>query len=80
MVQGEKGNIDLANDFIHLQVVEKEDQVQHDRDNAGSERLDVHNLFEHPNRNFVLVEGAPGSRKSTLCKYICHQWARRAEG
>ena len=47
MVQGEKGNIDLANDFIHLQVVEKEDQVQHGGDNAGSEKLDVHNLFEH---------------------------------
>ena len=47
MVQGEKGNMDLANDFIHLQVVEKEDQVQHGGDNAGSEKLDVHNLFEH---------------------------------
>jgi ABC-type ATPase involved in cell division len=72
--------MDLANDFIHLQVVKKKDQVQLDGDNAGSERLDIHTLFEHLERNFVFVEGASGSGKSTLCKYICQQWARGAEG
>ena len=41
MVEGTEGNMDLATDFINLQVVEKKDKVQRDGDNAESERLDV---------------------------------------
>lgn len=38
--------------------------------------IQLHEIFDKTKGNVVLLEGAPGSGKTTLCWYICQEWGR----
>ena len=73
MIQKEKiqrGKID--NDFIRLSITGKVDDIL-----QLKTPVDIKNIFTicGDKRRFVLIEGAPGSGKSTLTLHICQEWA-----
>ena len=51
----------------------KDDQMSKKKE---KHRIELEDIFKNTGnkRNVVLIEGAPGSGKSTLCVYICQQW------
>ncbi|XP_064391362.1 NACHT, LRR and PYD domains-containing protein 5-like [Halichondria panicea] len=75
MIQKEKiqrGRID--DEFVRLSITGKIDDIL-----LQKTPIDLMNIFsEIGNRqNFVLIEGAPDSGKSTLALHICQEWAKR---
>ena len=62
----------IEDDFIRLTITGKVDDILHKKTPVNLE-----NIFSDCNRKrkLVLVEGAPGSGKSTLCLHICQEWA-----
>ena len=44
--------------------------------NNVKHQIELENIFEDTSnkRKVVLIEGAPGSGKSTLCVHICQEW------
>ena len=75
MIQKEeiqRGSID--DDFIRLTITGKVDDILQKKTPVNLE-----NIFSNCDAEIklVLVEGAPGSGKSTLCLHICQEWAKR---
>ena len=73
MIRNEKiqrGRID--NEFIRLTITGKVDDILQKKT-----PIDLDNIFSDCDRKrkVVLLEGAPGSGKSTLCLHICQEWA-----
>ena len=73
MIQKEeiqRGRID--DEFIRLTITGKVDDTLQKKT-----PVDLENIFSDCDRKrkLVLVEGAPGSGKSTLCLHICQEWA-----
>ena len=62
----------IEDDFIRLTITRKVDDILHKKT-----PVDLENIFSDCDRKrkLVLVEGAPGSGKSTLCLHICQEWA-----
>ena len=73
MIQKEeiqRGRID--DEFIRLTITGKVNDILHKKT-----QVNLENIFSgcDRKRKLVLVEGAPGSGKSTLCLHICQEWA-----
>ena len=66
----QRGRIEDA--FIRLTITGKVDDILHKKTPVNLE-----NIFSDCDRKrkLVLIEGAPGSGKSTLCLHICQEWA-----
>ena len=66
----QRGRID--DEFIRLTITGKVDDILHKKT-----PVDLENIFSECDRRrkLVLIEGAPGSGKSTLCLHICQEWA-----
>ena len=66
----QRGRID--DEFIRLTITGKVDDILQKKT-----QIDLKNIFSDCDRKrkLVLVEGAPGSGKSTLCLHICQEWA-----
>ena len=66
----QRGRID--DDFIRLTITGKVDDILQKKTPVNLE-----NIFSNCDAEIklVLVEGAPGSGKSTLCLHICQEWA-----
>ena len=62
----------IEDDFIRLTITGKVDDILHKKTPVNLE-----NIFSDCDRKrkLVLVEGAPGSGKSTLTMHICQEWA-----
>ena len=62
----------IEDDFIRLTITGKVDDILHKKTPVNLE-----NIFSGCDRKkkLVLVEGAPGSGKSTLTLHICQEWA-----
>ena len=62
----------IEDDFIRLTITGKVDDILHKKTPVNLE-----NIFSDCDRKrkLVLVEGAPGSGKSTLTLHICQEWA-----
>ena len=62
----------IEDDFIRLTITGKVDDILHKKTPVNLE-----NFFSDCDRKrkLVLIEGAPGSGKSTLCLHICQEWA-----
>ena len=67
----QRGRID--NEYIRLTITGKVDDILQKKT-----PVDLENIFSDcaPEIKLVLVEGAPGSGKSTLCLHICQEWAK----
>ena len=66
----QRGRID--DEFIRLTITGKVDDILQKKT-----PVDLDNIFSECDRRrkLVLVEGAPGSGKSTVCLHICQDWA-----
>ena len=66
----QRGSVD--DEFIWLTITGKVDDILQKKT-----PVDLKNIFSNcvRKRKLVLVEGAPGSGKSTLCLHICQEWA-----
>ena len=66
----QRGRID--DEFIRLTITGKDDDILQKKTPA-----DLENILSDCDRKrkVVLLEGAPGSGKSTLCLHICQEWA-----
>ena len=66
----QRGRVD--DEFIRLTITGKVDDILQKKT-----PVDLENIFSDCDRKrkLVLVEGAPGSGKSTLCLHICQEWA-----
>ena len=66
----QRGRID--DEFIRLTITGKVDDILQKKS-----PVDIENIFSDCDSEIklVLVEGAPGSGKSTLCLHICQEWA-----
>ena len=67
----QRGRID--DEFVRMSITGKVDDILHsktpvDLENIISEREKI--------RNLILIEGAPGSGKSTLSLHICQEWGK----
>ena len=62
------------NTFVRLSVKGKLDNIQQERS-----LIKLQEIFKElkGKRKIVLLEGAPGSGKSTLSRYICQQWSKK---
>ena len=62
----------MNNEFIRLTITGKVDDILQKKT-----PIDLDNIFSDCDRKrkVVLLEGAPGSGKSTLCLHICQEWA-----
>ena len=62
----------IEDNFIRLTITGKVDDILQKKT-----PVDLENIFSHCDRKrkLVLVEGAPGSGKSTLTQHICQEWA-----
>ena len=69
--QVDKKNID--NDFVRKSITGKVDDILQEK--VPIELKDIFSKVDAGKRRKVLLEGAPGSGKSTLSLHICHQWA-----
>ncbi len=73
MIQKEeiqRGRID--DEFVRLTITGKIDDIL-----LRKTPVNLMNIFSEikDRRKFVLIEGAPGSGKSTLTLHICQEWA-----
>ena len=66
----QRGRID--DEFIQLTITGKVDDILQKKT-----PVDLQNIFNDcdPEIKLLLIEGAPGSGKSTLCLHICQEWA-----
>ena len=66
----QRGRVD--DEFIRLTITGKVDDILQKKT-----PVDLENIFSDCDRKrkVVLLEGAPGSGKSTLCLHICQEWA-----
>ena len=66
----QRGRVD--DEFIRLTITGKVDDILQKKT-----PIDLENIFSDCDRKrkVVLLEGAPGSGKSTLCLHICQEWA-----
>ena len=66
----QRGRVD--DEFIRLTITGKVDDILQKKT-----PVDLENIFSDCDRKrkIVLLEGAPGSGKSTLCLHICQEWA-----
>ena len=63
----------VENDFVRKTITGKVDDILQEK--VPIELKDIFSKIEKEKRRKVLLEGAPGSGKSTLSLHICHQWA-----
>ena len=68
----ERGRID--DDFVRLTITGKVDDILHKKVPVRLEELFG---LDQSKRKMILIEGAPGSGKSTLSLSICQRWSKR---
>ena len=59
--------------FVRMSITGKVDDILHSKT-----PVDLENIFSEreKGRNLILIEGAPGSGKSTLSLHICQEWGK----
>ena len=67
----QRGRID--DEFVRMSITGKVDDILHSKT-----PVDLDNIFSdsEDGRKVILIEGAPGSGKSTLSLHICQEWAK----
>ena len=67
----QRGKID--DEFVRMSITGKVDDILHSKT-----PVDLENIFSEreKRRNLILIEGAPGSGKSTLSLHICQEWGK----
>ena len=67
----QRGRID--DEFVRMSITGKLDDILHSKT-----PVDLENIFSETEdgRNVILIEGAPGSGKSTLSLHICQEWGK----
>ena len=67
----QRGRID--DEFVRMSITGKVDDILHSKT-----PVDLENIFSEreKRRNLILIEGAPGSGKSTLSLHICQEWGK----
>ena len=67
----QRGRID--DEFVRMSITGKVDDILHSKT-----PVDLDNIFSdsEDGRKVILIEGAPGSGKSTLSLHICQEWGR----
>ena len=66
----QRGRIDY--EFIRLTITGKVDDILQKKT-----PINLENIFSNcgTKKKLILMEGAPGSGKSTLCLHVCQEWA-----
>ena len=67
--QVQHGRID--DQFVEMTISGKIDDVLHSKS-----PIELRNIFKDEERQIVLIEGAPGSGKTTLTIFICQKWVK----
>ena len=67
----QRGRID--DEFVRMSITGKVDDILHSKT-----PIDLENIFSdaEDGRKVILIEGAPGSGKSTLSLHICQEWGK----
>ena len=72
MIQREQVQHGRVDDhFVKMTISGKIDDILHSKT-----PVELRNIFKDKERQIILIEGAPGSGKTTLTIFICHKWGK----